>query len=57
MAEFDTYVKTHPTSGEQMERTPSTPAEKVSLEFDGWKRKRTGRKSFGSAASTTKSTS
>lgn len=41
--EFDTYVKAHPETGAEMERTPSTMREVVALEFDGWRKKKRGR--------------
>lgn len=39
MPDYGTYVKAHPTTGREMERTPSNAAEVVSLEFDGWRKK------------------
>ncbi|WP_431881819.1 hypothetical protein [Micromonospora chalcea] len=48
-----TYVKTHPETGKQMERTAFTPTDVVALEFDGWVRK--GSKSKAASGSSPKS--
>lgn len=50
MEELGTYVKKHPETNEEMERTPDTPAQVVALEFDGWVKK-AKRSSSGSTSS------
>lgn len=58
MAEFGTYVKAHPETGEDMERFPETPAQVVALEFEGWRKKESTRaKSGGTKSSSSTSAS
>ncbi|MEU1761308.1 hypothetical protein [Micromonospora sp. NPDC005652] len=56
MAQQDiTYVKAHPETGKQMERTASTPTDVVALEFDGWVRKDAKPKASGSSSKSSNS--
>lgn len=57
MTKYETYVKAHPETGEEMERTAYSPREVVALEFDGWRKKETKSKSAGSSSSSSKSSS